>query len=245
MKKIYLILVTCIFITTTLLAQESKYFDAPFGGGGGFTPGFIFPNMEPLNNVLPADFPKLSNKAVFTTGGAGFFYIGLIKFLRIGGGGFGGSTSEMVQSPSDNFRREVDYSIGGGGLTIEYTIPFIRDFGISVGAMIGGGSIQAEIYKNKGSFSWNDLTGEFGSAGSQSDDISRKISGSYWLISPLLNIDIPIYRFVSIRVGGGYQMTLGESWTIENNQDFADVPTEFNGNSFFIQTGIFLGFFAF
>ncbi len=245
MKKIYQVLITSLFITTALLAQESKYFDAPFGGGGGFTPGFIFPNIDPLNNALPTDFPKLTNKAIFTTGGAGFFYIGLIKFLRIGGGGFSGTTSEMVQSSSDNFRREVDYSIGGGGLTIEYTLPFVRDFGISIGAMIGGGSITAEIYKNKGGFSWNDLTGEFSSTGSPTDNISRRISGSYWLISPTLNIDVPIYRFVSLRVGGGYQLSLGESWTIENDQDLADVPSGFNGNSLFIQTGIFLGFFAF
>ncbi len=244
MKKTYLVLITSLFLTSALFGQESKYFDAPFGGGGGFTPGFIFPNMDPLNNVLPSDFPKLSNKAVFTTGGAGFFYIGLIKFLRIGGGGFGGSTSEMVQSSTDNFRREVNYSIGGGGLTIEYTIPLIRNFGISVGAMIGGGSITAEIYKNKGGFSWNDLTGEF-SAVSQTDNISRRISGTYWLLSPTLNLDIPIYRFVSIRVGGGYQLSLGESWTIDNAQALANVPSEFNGKGFFIQTGIFLGFFAF
>lgn len=245
MKKIYQILITSLFITTALLGQESKYFDAPFGGGGGFTPGFYFPNTSPLNNILPSDFPKLTNNTIFTTGGAGFFYIGLIKFVRIGGGGFGGTTSEMVQSTSDNFRREVDYSIGGGGLTLEYTIPFVRDFGISVGAMIGGGSISAEIYRNKGGFSWNDLTGEFSSTSSPTDNISRRISGTYWLISPILNIDIPIYRFVSLRVGGGYQLSLGESWTIENGQDLADVPSDFNGNNFFIQTGIFLGFFAF
>jgi hypothetical protein len=114
-----------------------------------------------------------------------------------------------------------------------------------LGKMIGGGSITAEIYKNKGGFSWNDLTGEFSSTGSQTDAISRRISGSYWIISPVLNIDIPIYRFVSLRIGGGYQLSLGESWTIENDQDLANVPSEFNGNSFFIQTGIFLGFFAF
>jgi hypothetical protein len=198
-----------------------------------------------LNNVLPNDFPKLNSKVVFTTGGAGFIYIGIVKFLRVGGGGFGGSTSEMVQSSSDNYRREVRYSMGGGGVTVEYTLPFVRSFGISIGTMIGGGSIKTEIYKNKGEFFWNDLTGEFGNSTTESDAISRKISGSYWLISPMINIDIPIYRFVAIRVGGGYQLSLGESWTIENDQELKGVPSDFNGNSFFIQTGIFLGFFAF
>jgi hypothetical protein len=245
MKKISLFVLTSLFVTSVLFAQESKYFDAPFGGGGGFTPGFIFPNFNPLNKVLPDDFPKLTSKTIFTTGGAGFFYIGLIKFLRFGGGGFGGSTSESVQLSSDNFRREVRYSTGGGGVTIEYTLPFIRSFGISVGAMIGGGSIRADLYKNKGGFSWNDLTGEFGGSNTQSENISRTISGSYWLISPMINFDIPIYRFVSIRVGGGYQLSMGESWTTENDQELNGVPSDFNGNSFYIQTGIFLGFFAF
>jgi hypothetical protein len=245
MKKIIPVIIISLFITTGLFAQESGYFDAPFGGGGGFTPGFMFPNVDPLNNILPSDFPKLSNKMIFTTGGSGFIYIGLIKFLRIGGGGFGGSTSEMAQSPLDNYKREIRYSIGGGGLTVEYTLPFVRIFGISIGTMIGGGSIQAEIYKNHGTFSWNDLTGEFGNTSVQSDNISRTISGTYWLISPMLNIDIPIYRFVAVRIGAGYQFSLGESWTIENDQQLNDVPSDFNGKSFFIQTGIFLGFFAF
>lgn len=245
MKKIIPVIIICLFISNDLSAQESGYFDAPFGGGGGFTPGFIFPNVEPLNNVLPVDFPKLSNKMIFTTGGAGFIYIGLIKFLRVGGGGFGGSTSEMVQSSLDNYKREIRYSIGGGGFTVEYTLPFIRIFGISVGAMIGGGSINAEVYKNQGSFSWNDLTNEFGNTGTQSNNISRTISGSYWLISPMINFDIPIYRFVALRVGAGYQFSLGESWSIENDQPLNDVPSDFNGKSFYIQTGIFLGFFAF
>ncbi len=244
MKKIIFVLIVFLFAAAGNFAQESRYFDAPFGGGGGFTPGFTFPNVKPLNDVLPADFPRLTNKAIFTTGGSGFFYIGLVKFLRIGGGGYGGSTSELIQSSSDGFTREVRYSIGGGGLSIEYTLPFVRTFGISVGTMIGGGSISAQIYKNKGSFSWNNLTGEFGNS-SQTDNISRTVTGSYWLISPMLNFDIPIYRFVSVRVGAGYQLSLGEKWTIENDQELSNVPSDFNGNSFFIQTGIFLGFFAF
>jgi hypothetical protein len=245
MKKIILVIIISILTTTASFAQDSGYFDAPFGGGGGFTPGFIFPDVSSVNNVLPNDFPKFSNKMIFTTGGAGFIYIGLIKFLRVGGSGFGGSTSELIESPLDQFRREVRYSIGGGAFSVEYTLPFIRSFGISVGTMIGGGSINVEIYKNHGEFFWNDITNTFGNNSSQSENISRTISGTYWLISPMLNFDIPVYRFVNIRVGAGYQFSLGESWTIENDQTLNNVPSSFNGNSFYLQTGIFLGFFAF
>ena len=39
---------------------------------------------------------------MFTTGGAGFIYIGFVKNLRIGGMGFGGSISSSSTIDGDN-----------------------------------------------------------------------------------------------------------------------------------------------
>lgn len=245
MKKIIFVLIVILFAASGNFAQESRYFDAPFGGGGGFTPGFTFPNVKPLNNVLPADFPRLTNKAIFTTGGAGFFYIGLVKFLRIGGGGYGGSTSELVQSSSDGFTREVRYSIGGGGLSIEYSLPFIRDFGVSVGAIIGGGSMQIQLYNNSGNFSWDGVWDETPGNNTSTNNISRTISNTYWNFTPTLNVDIPFNRFVALRVGTGYQITFANSWRVDNDIELTNVPSDLNANSFFVQAGVYLGFFSF
>ena len=253
-KLVILIVILCSgqFIS----AQEARYYDAPFGGGGGFTPGWIFPKFEELNTKIKQfGIPEFSSSGFFTTGGAGFIYLGFIKNLRVGGMGFGGSKSvsgsesipDLLNKKSDMnavqyiLNKEIDYSLGGGGVTIEYTLPFVRTFGISLGAVIGGGSMQIDIYQNSGSFSWNNLWNDISSP---QINTHRTIKNNFWFFNPTVNIDIPFLRFMIFRIGGGYQLTFANSWKIDNNVSFSDVPSALNGNSFFIQTGIFAGFFS-
>jgi hypothetical protein len=255
-KLIALIILFCL--PQLISAQEARYFDAPFGGGGGFTPGLIFPKFDELNKQLKEfNVPEISG-GLFTTGGGGFIYLGFIKNLRVGGMGFGGSksTSNSENSPilidkisgqnslQEITNKEVDYSLGGGGVTIEYTLPFVKAVGISLGATIGGGSLQIDIYKNSGSFSWDNVWTDVSSL-IPSSNVHRTISNSYWFFTPTLNFDIPFYRFLAFRIGGGYQTTFANSWKIDNYKDLSNVPSALSGNGFFIQAGIFAGFFSF
>ena len=235
-EKVFYIL---LFLSAISLAQEKKYFDAPFGGGGGYTPGWIFVNLDELNQqLIPFGSGQLSKSGFYTSGGAGFIYIGFVPGLRVGGMGFGGSTSESAFL--NGFEREAIYSISGGGFTIEYTFPFIKNIAVSVGTIIGGGGIQIELYKNAGSFDWQNLFTE-----ASSNNISRRLINNFFLLTPTLNVDIPFYRFVSLRIGGGYQLAFGKTWKAENNKELFNVPSKLNGNGFFIQTGIFFGFFSY
>lgn len=235
-EKIFIII---LFFSCSLFAQDKKYFDAPFGGGGGYTPGWIFVNLDDLNNQLVSfGSGQLSMSGFYTSGGAGFIYIGFIPNLRIGGLGFGGSTSESALS--NGYEREVVYNISGGGLTVEYTLPFVKNMAVSIGTVIGGGSIQINLYRNAGNFDWQNLWTE-----ASTNNISRKLSNSFFILSPTLNVDIPFYRFISFRLGAGYQLALGKTWKVENDKDLLNVPSKLNGNGFFIQSGIFLGFFSY
>src|SRR5664280_1477149 len=93
MKKSLLIL-SLFILSVEGFSQRQQFFDSPFGGGGGFTPGWEFANVNSLNNKLSLiNMPRVSSKGVFTTGGGGFIYIGFVSGLRIGGMGYGGSTS--------------------------------------------------------------------------------------------------------------------------------------------------------
>ena len=227
---------TCI----NVYGQSGQFFDAPFGGGIGYVPAWYVPNIDPINSQLNAiGMKELSSSGFYSSGIAGFLYVGFVKNLRVGGMGYGGSVSSS--QTIDNVNREVVYSLGGGGLTVEYTLPFIKDIGVSVGAAIGSGSLELDIYRNSGDFTWEGTWDPNG----PSEGYNRKLENSFWMITPTINLDYPIYRFVSLRLGVGYQIAFADEWTADNNQPVSNVPSDLNSNSFFIQSGIFIGFFSF
>lgn len=235
--KYFLIVFVSIFLAVNGFSQSSKYFDAPFGGGGGFIAGWYIPQIDALNLKLKEiGIPELSTSGMFTTGGAGFIYIGFVKNLRLGGMGFGGSVSTSTTINNENF--ESIYSLGGGGLTVEYTLPFVKNIGLSVGAIIGGGSHSVEFYKNDGSFNWNDILGN-------ESNVSRKIESNYWIFSPTINAEFPVYRFAALRLGVGYQFTIAGEWEAENGQSIINVPSGLKSDGFFVQLGLIAGFFSF
>jgi hypothetical protein len=230
--------------TVSIYGQSGQFFDAPFGGGIGYVPAWYIPDIDPVNNQLnQIGMSELSTSGFYSSGIAGFLYIGFVKNLRVGGMGYGGSLSSSQFI--DNMNREVVYSLGGGGVTIEYTLPFIKNLGVSVGAAIGTGSLELDIYRSSGDFSWDATWEEFSNSDSAAGSFNRKLKNSYWMITPTINLDYPIYRFVSLRLGVGYQVTFAGDWTADNDQPVSNIPSELNSNSFFIQSGIFVGFFSF
>jgi len=234
-----------LFSTGTMLyGQEGQFFDAPFGGGIGYVPAWYIPNVSPINTELnKIGMPELSSSGFYSSGIAGFLYLGFVKDLRIGGMGFGGSlsTSQTV----DNVNREVVYSLSGGGVTIEYTLPFIKNVGVSVGAVIGAGSLELDLYRNSGNFSWGGMWEELNEPNQTLDNYYGKLRNHYWMFTPTVNVDYPVYRFVVLRLGVGYQLAFANEWTADNDQSVSNIPSDLNSNSFFIQSGIFIGFFSF
>jgi len=240
MRAIITILIV-LFLSITVCSQQNKYFDAPFGGGIGYAPGWYIPNLDPVNfEMNNIGMPELSTSGFYSSGIAGFIYIGFIKHLRVGGMGFSGSTSSTQKIGDAN--REVLYKLGGGGVTIEYTLPFVKDFGVSVGATIGAGTMTVNIFSSNGDFNWENIW-DFGEA--EASSVNTVMNNNFWMFTPTLNLDWPVYRFVVLRLGVGYQLTFGDEWTADNDQPLQNVPSDLNGNAFFIQSGIFIGFFSF
>ncbi len=248
MKRFYFLIALFIISAHNIMPQDSPFYDAPFGGGGGYTGGWIMPNVDGINVQLKNfGVPSLPSSGFYMSGGAGFIYLGFIKNLRVGGIGFSGSRTAsaifypLYPAPYTSYNREAVYSISGGGLTLEYTLPFIKDFGVSFGAVIGRGSLNIQLYSNNGTITWNNYwhSASEGLLGASS------LKNSFWLFTPTLNVDIPAYHLLSFRIGAGYQYTFGSSWTYDNNKDITDAPSDINGNSFYIQAGIFVGLFSY
>jgi hypothetical protein len=240
MKKFSFIIFIIVLLVNSSSAQQPIGLVSKFGLAVGVTPTFMMPNINPLNEFLPVlGINKLPENGVFGFGGGGYAYILLIDNVRIGGLGFGGSASD--KAIVGNSVNEVKYSTGAGAVTIEFTLPFIKKFAVSIGALIGKGYREIEIYQNNKKFIWDDILNEFDNS---TTNISRKLENEFFTISPTFNVDYPLNRFIAFRLGAGYLISFNDKWTAANSQDVSGIPEGLNENSFFIQTGIFIGFFA-
>lgn len=255
MKKLALVLLL-LLSTAKYLAQEGEDVGwvARFGAAGGVSPSYVFPNLDALNaQIKTFGIPELSN-GMFLFGGGGYAYIMIVDNVRIGGIGLSGtqSTSGKVKVlfTSNPVNREVVYNYGFGGLTIEYTLPFVKNVALSVGGIIGGGSQSIEIFQNSSPYSWDSSWPKPSNPESSyvydyNPGISTEIKNNFFTFTPTLNLDVPINRFIALRVGAGYVMNFSDDWKINNDQNIAGVPKDLSSNNFFIQTGIYFGFFAF
>jgi hypothetical protein len=245
MKKVFVFII--LIAIGRCFAQDAQGGEdvgwiARFGAAGGFTPTIVFPNLDPINaEIKNLGISQFSNSALITYGGGGYIYIMMIDNLRIGGMGVSGSKS--TSGFAGGFNNEVTYNYGFGGLTVEYTLPFIKKTAVSVGAIIGAGTASIDIYQNNNNFTWdNSWTGN---SNYNSNNKSHTFTNNFFTITPTLNADIPLSRFIAIRIGGGYVFSFNNDWKIDNDQSISNVPSNLKSNSFFIQTGIYLGFFAY
>jgi hypothetical protein len=248
MKKILIPLFTFLFFSG-LFAQEEENVGwvARFGIAGGFAPTFLFPNLDPLNKELgKLGFEKVSESGLVSWGGGGYAYIMLIDNLRVGGLGLSGSSiSSGVMGGIEKYNTEVVYNYGLGGLTIEYTIPAIKVIAISVGGIVGIGSSSVQIFRNKGKIDWNDVWLDAKNLSGTSKSSNTKFYNNFVTIAPTLNFDFPVNRFISLRLGGGYIFSFNDEWRADNDAAALNVPPDLKSTTFFVQTGIFFGFFAF
>lgn len=242
MKISVLIISISILCSSFVKAQDESYWSAPFGGGGGFVPAWFLPNFDEINSQLNSfGTANFSKSGFFASGGGGFAYIGIINYLRVGGIGFSGYTS--VKGIQNNYNKEAVYNLGFGGVTLEYTLPFIKDFGVSIGAILGGGSLNIELYQNSGNFNWNDIWNDVSFPNFPTDKISRSLQSNFFAVAPTLTVDVPFYRFFVFRIGGGYLFAFHGDWKADNDIPLINVPDKLNANSFFFQTGIYIGLF--
>ncbi len=243
MKKLLFFIMILISLRTSFAQEgEDVGWVGRFGAAGGFSPTLVFPNVDVVNTQIKImGLENLSSKGMFVYGGGGYAYIMLVDNLRIGGIGLSGTQSSS--GFSNGFNKEVKYNYGLGGVTLEYSLPFIKSIAVSIGAIIGAGSSSIEIFQNQNNFSWNSIWNDVSNKTTQ--NIYRKISNSFLTVAPTLNVDIPLSRFIAFRIGGGYITTFASRWKVDNDQEIGNVPSDLSSSSFFIQTGIYFGLIAF
>jgi hypothetical protein len=223
--------------------ERKPTFDSPFGAGGGYFGGVVMNDLSKLNSSLMGFGTQDLSQTSYLSGGGGFAYVMFIKYLRVGGVGLSSGTTS--KATVNGFDKEARYSNAFGGLTIEYSLPFIRNWALSIGGIIGVGGQDLELYKQKGSVDWTGDLGDFKNDNATISSFGRKYSNTYMLLAPTINADILLHPMVSLRIGAGYSFTLfGDTWKAGNGATVNNFPAnDVKGNAFFFQVGILAGVF--
>ena len=237
-----------------LLAQEEEEEPLPpprrpsagkIGGAGGFTPIWLYWDVSAFNNFVPANAAKFSNTPMVLLGGQGYAYIMLVENLRVGGMGVGGNSKTSAVDLAAGVRRDLDVSVHFGGVTAEYAIPIFDRLDIVPGILLGGGSMDIKMTRDGGGFkTWNGLWGEYGS-NTATSDVSRKLTGSFFVYQPSLNLEFALMRWMGLRAGVSYVGMSAPDWQLDEMFDVAGVPSSIKGSGWTISTGIFVGTFLF
>lgn len=217
-----------------------------FALGAGFNVNILAPKFDDINAMTkPLGIPALSGGMILT-GGAGFISSPFGKNLRVGGTAYGGKICESVDSllmiggVADSVKRTMTFTLAGGGLALEYVIPFgfTRNKLILIGgAMLGIGSITVQLNQvTSDPLTWNNFYSGPG------QNYARQIHATYFAYKPYINLEYSLFAFLMLRATVGYNGTVMGTFTQDLDDPISGVPG-INGNGLVYGGGIYLGIF--
>ena len=176
-----------------------------FGGGIGVAPSWLYLDLAPLNGVLTAaNAATLGDGPLYMSGIHGYVYVLFVPNLRVGGLGAGGSMESSSIEQGTNTRRNVKMSVSLGGVTLDYVIPVIPRVDITVGTMLGGGSMKVAMNRDDGTGKvWGDLWSEYGSS-QPATEYTRTLDGTFFFYEPTVAVEVALTRWLGVRVAGSY-----------------------------------------
>ncbi|MBI4547473.1 MAG: hypothetical protein HY707_05815 [Ignavibacteriae bacterium] len=253
MTRFFITLVCPFFLLMSqMFAQEQEYEPVPpkrssqakLGGALGFTQHWLFLDVDPLNKVLRNSGAKeLDDRGMLLLGGQGYGYILFVQNLRIGGMGVSGTSKS--RSLTGFTRRDVELKVGFGGVTIDYVIPIVPRLDVAIGGLLGGGGLDIKMTRDDGRPKvWNNLWTDYGSQ-MPVQEYSRKLSGSFFIYQPSVNLEFALLRWLGFRAGVSYVGMAGGDWELDEKYELLGVPDEINGKGFMLNGGIFIGTFIF
>lgn len=215
-----------------------------FALAGGITAGWHFNPTKNLNTELRnAGFPEMSEDGFFTLGGGGFIDLPMkSSFLRIGGFGKG-FTSKKSNRVNDSLNKDANYSMGYGGLSIEFVRSLGKVFDISIGAQFSTGTLKLELYQyGKDAGNYNTIFGELQSNGSSSN-LSRVFKSRFYTVQPQIGVGILLRKFLYLKIDCGYQFGAQNTWRVDNDIEVKNFPKGIEPKGLVLNVGLNFGLF--
>ena len=231
-----------------LYTEEAASKPNYFAVGGGIIGGMFLPNLTDLNANVAQPFVKQNlPTSVFMLGGQGFVAVPWVKNLRVGGMGYGGTTTCDCQNGDfglgASVNRMLTYSVGYGALTLDYVLPLnMKHFNIVPGIALGFGNVQIYAQQAQNRSTAFDIGSEFNAA---SINITHTYHSGFFLYMPQLQFEYSIKGFSMLRLAVGYQGTSMRTWTVDNGISLGstDKLSTTNGSGLVVSAGLFFGLF--
>lgn len=227
------------FESSELKTESTPYF--AIAGGATFT--FQFANFDAVNNHLKANNFNVGEFSgqVNLWGGEGFTGLVYVPNLRMGFFSYGGSkvlANDSVAFSTSNVKREVEYTIGLTGISLEYAYVPLKSFAIVGGLAFGKGDISIQTYHSTSETKWEDFKPDV----DQYNNLNLA-EANYWFVKPNVHFEYALTNFLMFRFGASYNYTFGSDWNQNYSSALKNVPDDLNANALQLQAGIFLGLF--
>ena len=256
MNKLLYVLMTILALSTVTMAQDEgddeplppprRAGSTKIGGAVGFTQGWLMMNFDPLNEMMRREaLTEFDNGGLAMFGGQAYGYVLFVPNLRLGYQGMGGHTKSKTLYQVSNTVREVELSVGYNAATIDYTIPVVPRFDVTVGVMLGGGSMELKMSRSYGlGQNWNGTWDDFGGA-QPVGEYSTKLSSEFFVYQPSVNVEFSLLRWLGLRAGVSYLGMAGSDWKRDDKFDVFGVPDNVSGKGWMLNSGIYVGTFVF
>ena len=127
---------------------------------------------------------------------------------------------------------------------IDYVVPLANRLDFSAGITFGGGSIDIKMTRDNGDHKvYDTLVVQFGKTGINTGNYTRTISGTFFTMMPNVNIEYALLPWFQLRVGVAYPIMTNPSWTMENGDKVANIPSGLKADGPVINAGIMFGYF--
>lgn len=241
-RKLRILTVLLVFLG--FLGTSNSQLLPSFAFAGGATAGWYFNPVKDLNIQLKnAGFPEMPENGFMTLGGGGFIDLPRSgNFIRIGAFG-NGFTSKLSKQVNDTLKKDVNYSLGQGGISLEYVIPLSKIFDISFGSQFSTGTLKLELYQYGSDISsYSNIFSQLSSNGS-STNLSKVFKSRFYNVQPQVGIGILLRKFMYLKFDCGYQIGAQKIWRVDNDVEVKDFPKGIEPKGFVINIGLNFGLF--
>jgi hypothetical protein len=259
MKKFIYLLITALFLSVNLFAQDDRLDDFSFDEeplqeesvpyfalGGGGTVNFAFVNYDDINSfITSAENNTMLDEMdgqMLTWGFEIFTGVVFVPNMRAGYYYTNGAkiSSKDVDINGTMYNRNLEFRALQHGINLEYAWSPVKSFAFVPGVGIGWGTIEMNYYQSRnGEIYFTD----YGNPDELGNNFWQKMSRGNFHVNPRITVEYAVNNFAMVRGSASYNHTFSQDWQLNGNAALKNVPDGINPSGISAQIGIFFGLF--